>query len=183
MSVSRTSVVVALFTLTAVSASAQDRTLSPAVRNYATVTAQTVALTHVKVIDGTAAPAREDQTIIIVGEQIQAVGRTGEVAIPAGAQVLDLTGHTAIPGLIGLHDHMYYSSAAGGSMKMMLQSYPRLFLGAGVTTIRTAGSTDSYQELNLKARIDGGMSAGPTVAIPSRGLIRSCPWMTRISDF
>jgi imidazolonepropionase-like amidohydrolase len=144
---------------------AQERTLSPSVRNFASVTAPIVALTHVKVIDGTGAAAREDQTIIISGEQIQAVGRTGEVAVPTGAQVVDLTGHTAIPGLIGLHDHMYYSSAAGGAMKMMLQSYPRLFLGAGVTTIRTAGSTDSYQELNLKARIDGGMSVGPTLFV------------------
>ncbi|MFN8582287.1 MAG: amidohydrolase family protein [Gemmatimonadaceae bacterium] len=50
-------------------------------------------------------------------------------------------------------------------MKMMLQSYPRLFLGAGVTTIRTAGSTDSYQELNLKARIDAGDAVGPTLFV------------------
>lgn len=165
MMVSRIAVTLACLTLIAGRASSQDRTLSPALRNYASVTAQTVALTHVKVIDGTGAAARDDQTIIISGEVIQGVGKTGEIAIPAGAQVLDLTGHTAIPGLVGLHDHMYYSSAAGGSMKMMLQSYPRLFLGAGVTTIRTAGSTDSYQELNLKARIDGGMAPGPTLFV------------------
>lgn len=142
---------------------AQERTLSPAIRSVASVTAPTVALTHVTLIDGTGATARADQTVVIAGERIAAVGTTGAVAVPAGAQVLDLAGSTVIPGLIGLHDHLYYSSAAGGSMKMMLQSYPRLFLGAGVTTIRTTGSTDSYQELNLKARIDSGIIPGPTV--------------------
>ncbi len=144
---------------------AQERQLSASVRNYASVTAPTVALTHVRVIDGTGAPARDDQTIVISGDKITAVGAAADVAIPAGAQVLDLSGHTAIPGLVGLHDHMYYSSAAGGSMKMMIQSYPRLFLGAGVTTIRTAGSTDSYQELNLKTRIDNGDAVGPTLFV------------------
>ncbi|MBV6522087.1 MAG: Adenine deaminase [Gemmatimonadaceae bacterium] len=165
MNICRVGVSIVFLSLLGRGAAAQDRTLSPAVRGFASVTAQTVALTHVKVLDGTGAPARADQTIVISGDAIQAIGRTGEVAIPAGAQVLDLAGHTAIPGLVGLHDHMYYSSAAGGSMKMMLQSYPRLFLGAGVTTIRTAGSTDSYQELNLKARIDGGMAPGPTLFV------------------
>jgi imidazolonepropionase-like amidohydrolase len=165
MTLVRYRIAVTLLTLAARGVLAQERTLSPGVRAYASVTASTVALTHVKMIDGTGAAARDDQTIVISGDRIQAVGRTGDVAIPDGAQVLDLTGHSAIPGLIGLHDHMYYSSAAGGSMKMMLQSYPRLFLGAGVTTIRTAGTTDSYQELNLKARIDGGMSAGPTLFV------------------
>jgi len=58
---------------------------------------------------------------------------------------------------------MYYSSAAGGSMKPMLQSYPRLFLAAGVTTIRTTGSVDPYQELNLRRAIDSGLVAGPDI--------------------
>ncbi|MFN8571318.1 MAG: amidohydrolase family protein [Gemmatimonadaceae bacterium] len=144
---------------------AQERQLSTSVRNYASVTAPVAALTHVRVIDGTGAAARDDQTIVITGDKISAIGAAADVAVPAGAQVLDLTGHTAIPGLVGLHDHMYYSSAAGGSMKMMIQSYPRLFLGAGVTTIRTAGSTDSYQELNLKTRIDNGDAVGPTLFV------------------
>lgn len=161
----RLATTVALLGLLGASAHAQERALSPMARTYATVTAPVVALTHVRVIDGTGSPARDDQTIVIDGERIAAIGRSGSVQIPSGAQVLDLTGQTAIPGLVGLHDHMYYSSAAGGSMKMMLQSYPRLFLGAGVTTIRTAGSTDSYQELNLKARIDAGDGVGPTLFV------------------
>ena len=140
---------------------AQQRQLSPQVRFFTSVDAPVVALTNVRVIDGTGADAKEGQTIVIEGETIRAVGPASQVTVPAGAQVIDLAGHTVIPGIVGLHDHMYYSSAAGGSMKMMLVSYPKLFLGAGVTTIRTAGSTDSYQELNIRGAIERGQIVGP----------------------
>lgn len=140
---------------------AQQRQLSPQVRFFTAVDAPVVALTNVRVIDGTGAAAAEGQTIVIEGETIRAVGPASRVAVPAGTEVIDLTGHTVIPGIVGLHDHMYYSSAAGGSMKMMLVSYPKLFLGAGVTTIRTAGSTDSYQELNIRGAIERGQIVGP----------------------
>ena len=144
---------------------AQQRELGQNVRQFVSVDAPMVALTNVRLVDGTGAPAREGQTVLIEGDNIRAIGRTGEVAVPPGAQVLDLAGHTVIPGIVGLHDHMYYSSAAGGSMKMMLYSYPRLFLGNGVTTIRTAGSSDSYQELNLRSAIEKGQLVGPEVFV------------------
>ncbi len=144
---------------------AQPRQIGPAARQFVSVDTPLVALTNVRLVDGTGAPARDGQVIVIDGATIRAVGKAGEVAIPAGARVLDLAGHTVIPGIVGLHDHMYYSSAAGGSMKMMLQSYPRLFLGNGITTIRTAGSTDSYQELNLRAAIERGLVAGPELFV------------------
>jgi imidazolonepropionase-like amidohydrolase len=144
---------------------AQQRTLSPQFQSVVSVNAPVVALSHVRLVDGTGTPARDDQTVIIEGELIKAVGKTGEVSIPAGAQTIDLSGHTVFPGIVGLHDHMYYSSSAGGSMKMMFYSYPRLFLAAGVTTIRTAGSTDSYRELNLKKAIDDGSAIGPELVV------------------
>jgi imidazolonepropionase-like amidohydrolase len=155
----------ALSLLAATPALAQQRQLSAQAKLYASVDAPVVALTNVRVIDGTGAPAREGQTIVIQGEKVTAVGASAQVRLPEGAQVIDLAGHTVIPGLVGLHDHMYYSSAAGGAMKMMLQSYPRLFLGAGVTTIRTAGSTDSYQELNIRSAINKGLLVGPELFV------------------
>ncbi|MGQ0642041.1 MAG: amidohydrolase family protein [Gemmatimonadaceae bacterium] len=144
---------------------AQQRTLSPPLQSVVSVNAPVVALEHVRLVDGTGTPAKDHQTVIIEGELIKAVGPTGQVTIPAGAQVIDLSGHTVFPGIIGLHDHMYYSSAAGGGMKIMLYSYPRLFLSAGVTTIRTAGSVDSYRELNLKKAIDDGSAIGPELVV------------------
>ncbi|MFN8582288.1 MAG: hypothetical protein U0163_15105 [Gemmatimonadaceae bacterium] len=104
----RLAVMCAVLSLWSGRAVAQARTLSQQVRNYASISAPVVALTHVRVIDGTGAPARDDQTIVITGDRITAIGGA-EVSVPADAQVVDLTGHTAIPGLVGLHDHMYYS--------------------------------------------------------------------------
>ena len=144
---------------------AAGRAMSNAVRQFVSVDAPVVALTGVKLIDGTGTPAREGQTIIIEGETIRAVGKTGSVTIPAGARVIDLTGHTVIPGLVGMHDHMYYSSPVSGSMKMMPFSYPKLFMAAGVTTIRTTGSVDPYQEINLKAAIAAGQQVGPEIVV------------------
>jgi len=143
----------------------QARTLSNAVRQFVSVDAPVVALTHVKLVDGTGTPAKDDQTIIIEGETIKAVGKTGSVTVPSNAQTLDLSGHTVIPGLIGLHDHMYYSSPVTGSFKLMSQSYPKLFLANGLTTIRTTGSIDPYQELNIKAAINNGLTVGPEIVV------------------
>lgn len=140
------------------------RVTSPAVKQFVAVDAPVVALTHVRVIDGTGAPARDDQTVVITGDRISAVGSVGSVTVPAGAQVLDLTGHSVIPGIIGIHDHMYYSSV-NGSLRPMLTSYPKLFLSAGITTIRTTGSADAYLELNLKGAIDRGELVGPNVVV------------------
>ncbi|MHB1328865.1 MAG: amidohydrolase family protein [Gemmatimonadales bacterium] len=141
------------------------RQVQPAVARYVSVNEPVVALTNVRLIDGTGRPARAGQTVVITGDRISAVGPAGSTTIPAGARQIDLAGHTIMPGIIGLHDHMYYSSAAGGSMKPMLQSYPRLFLSAGVTTIRTTGSVDSYQELNLKRSIAEGEQPGPDIFV------------------
>lgn len=140
--------------------SAQQRLMPQMMRQFVKVDAPVVALTHARLVDGTGTPAMDDQTIVIRGEKIETVGKTGSVPIPAGAEVIDLNGKTVIPGIIGLHDHMYY-----GGMQFMGQSYPRLFLSAGVTTIRTTGSVDSYQELNIKRRIDSLLTPGPGIVV------------------
>ena len=138
----------AAFALATLPLCAQVRDIAPGLRPYVSVDAQVVALTHARVVDGTGTPAKDDQTIVIRGEKVVVVGPSAGTAVPAGARTIDLTGKTVIPGIIGLHDHMYY-----GGMRFMGVSYPRLFLSAGVTTIRTTGSVDAYQELNLKRRI------------------------------
>ena len=134
------------------------------VRSVVSVDAPVIALQHVKVIDGTGAPPREDQTVILDAGRITAVGSARSVAVPAGARVLDLTGHTVIPGLIGLHDHLYYT-AAGGRSAQLTYTAPRLYLGAGVTTVRSTGSRAPYAELNLKAEIERGRIPGPRIHV------------------
>src|ERR1700738_3652748 len=101
--------VLALFTLlVSPELHAQRPTLSTAVHAFVAVDTPVVALTHARVIDGTGAPPRDDQTIIIRDGRIAAVGASRSVALPAGAQVIDLTGKTVIPGLVMVHEHLFY---------------------------------------------------------------------------
>src|SRR5829696_1321434 len=138
-------------------------TLSAAAREFVSVDAPIVALTHVKLIDGTGAPAVDDQTVVIQNGKISAVGKTGVVVIPKGAKVLELAGHTVYPGFVGLHNHTYYNG--GGRSVQGTATAPALYLGNGVTTIRTTGSMWPYDELNLKKSIDAGEVAGPRMFV------------------
>ncbi len=114
--------------------------LSPEVKAFVTVEAPIVALTHIRVIDGTGAPPKDDQTIVVANGHIQSVSDSASSAVPAGAKVLDLHGYTAIPGLVGMHDHLFYP-AGGGWFTEMDFSSRRLYLAGGVTTIRTGLAT------------------------------------------
>ena len=128
--------------------------------------APVVAVTHVRVIDGTGAAPLEDQTIVIVDKKIQSVGPSATATVPAGAQILDLKGYTVLPGLVGMHDHMFFPM--GGNPPMysnMGSSFPRLYLALGVTTIRTTGSVAPYTDLELKRMIDGGRVIGPKMHV------------------
>jgi imidazolonepropionase-like amidohydrolase len=125
-----------------------------------------IALTHVRVIDGTGAPAVEDHTIIISGGKIQSYGPAKGITIPATAQTLDLNGYTVLPGIVGMHNHMFFPM--GGSPPMysnMGTSFPRLYLANGVTTIRTTGSVAPYTDLEIKRLIDAGRMIGPKMYI------------------
>jgi len=131
-----------------------------------------LVLAHVRVIDGTGAAPLEDQTVVLADGKIAAIaGPNARPIIPAGAQTLDLSGQTLLPGLVGMHDHLYYiarpnADADGHSdpplvVPQMSFSAPRLYLAAGVTTMRTTGSVEPYADLNLKALIDKGALPGP----------------------
>ena len=138
-------------------------TLSDAVRQFVEVGEPTVALTGVQVVDGTGRPAASGQTILIQEGRIAAVGPDAEVEVPDDARVLDLAGHTVVPGFIGLHDHTFYMTR--GRRVQLNFSAPRLYLASGVTTIRTTGAFSPYSELNLKRSIQEGREIGPRMYI------------------
>ena len=130
------------------------------------IQAQTIMLTHVRVIDGTGAAAKEDQTIVIAGGKILSIAPSTNAKIDTSAQVLDLNGYTIMPGLVGMHDHMFFPM--GGSPPMysnMGSSFPRLYLANGVTTIRTTGSVAPYTDIEIKKLIDAGRMIGPKMHI------------------
>jgi imidazolonepropionase-like amidohydrolase len=138
------------------------QTLSPEVREFVKVDAPVVALEHVRVIDGTGGPARLDQTVILEKGKIQSVSESAHADVPSGAKALDLSGYTIIPGLVGMHDHMFYPMG-DGVYGEMAYSFPRLYLAGGVTTIRTTGSLEPYTDLEIKANIDRGETPGPKI--------------------
>ena len=139
---------------------AQSRpTLSPLTRQFVVEDAPVVALRHVRLIDGTGAPVRDNQTVVVTDGRITAVGDDALVTVPAGARIHDLPGTTLIPGLYDLHAHQYFYSSAG--MTQMVVSAPRLYLGGGITTVRTTGAQMPYDEINTKRDIDRGLAPGP----------------------
>ena len=136
---------------------------SPDVQRFISIDDPVIALTHVRVVDGTGAEPVDDQTIIISQGRITAVGRTQASRLPDGARIVDLRGHTVIPGIVGLHDHTFYTTNLRSVQSNA--TAPLLYLGSGVTTVRTTGSHSPYAELNLRRLIDARQVAGPRMYI------------------
>jgi Amidohydrolase family len=67
---------------------------------------QPLALIHATVIDATGAAAKPDMTVLVSGDRIVALGKTGTVRVPDGAQLVDATGRFVIPGLWDMHVHL-----------------------------------------------------------------------------
>ncbi|HEY0023755.1 MAG TPA: amidohydrolase family protein [Longimicrobium sp.] len=143
-------------------AAQQRPALAPAARAFVSVDEPVVALTHVRLVDGTGAPARQDQTVIVRGTRIESVGPAATTPIPAGARVMDLSGHTVIPGLVSLHEHTYFG---GLSRSVPMNASAYLYLAFGVTTAMTAGSQLPDEEVELKRAIDAGRMPGPRLHI------------------
>ena len=138
----------------------------PGIKQFISVDSPFVALEHVRVLDGTGSTERADQTIVIGHGRIAVLGSSDQVAIPDGARRLDLRGHTVIPGLVGMHEHLFYPS--GGQVPLYIEhaySFPRLYLASGVTTARTAGTLEPQTDLNTKRLIDEGRMPGPKMLI------------------
>jgi imidazolonepropionase-like amidohydrolase len=167
------------------SASAQMPSLSKEVKEFVSVDAPVVVLQHARVIDGTGAPAREDQTLVISAGRIEKIGSAASTPVPDGVRSIDLTGSTVLPGLVGMHDHLFYPApssparVAGGGLALyheMAFSFPRLYLACGVTTIRTTGSIEPQTDLEVAKLIDAGKTAGPKIHV-------TAPYLEGVGSF
>jgi Amidohydrolase family len=144
--------------------------LGPDVQLFVHIPAGKIAITHLRIIDGTGAPPVEDATLLLDGAKIAAV-QPPSVSVPTGYRVIDGTGETALPGLVGMHNHLFYLQRpnidpTGHSeqpiiVPQMTFSAPRLYLANGVTTMRTTGSVEPDTDLSLKREIDAGHLVGP----------------------
>ena len=164
----RIAFLVAAFPL-AVSLAAQQQPspLDPYIKEDASV----LVLEHVTLIDGAGAAPQREMRIDIAGDKIIAVHASNpSIPYPPNAKVLDLTGKTVIPGIVGMHEHLFYplpERPKGGEALYgeMADSAPRLYLAGGVTTARTAGSMEPYTDLELKKQIDDGLIPGPKLDV------------------
>src|SRR2546423_4067304 len=146
-------------------------------KQFIRVDSNVVALTHVRIVDGTGAAPLEDQTILIVDGKITEIHPSAAVFAKEGIKTLDLNGYTVLPGLVGMQDHMFFPM--GGSPPMysnMGFSFPRLYLALGVTTIRTTGSVQPYLDLEIKKLIDSGRMIGPKMHI-------TAPYLEGVGSF
>jgi enamidase len=156
----KTFVALTLAALCAAPLLGQRPQLSAAVKQFVVTEAPVVALTHVRVIDGTGAPARADQTIVIRDGRIASIGNAASTPAPADARVCDLTGKSVTPGLVMVHEHLYYPTGPGVYANLT-ESFVRLYLAGGVTSMRTGGNMNGYGEIDMKQAIDRGERAGP----------------------
>ena len=110
MKVTALAIAVSLFAGSAGSAApvlAPPPTLGPDVLQFVQVPAGRTAITHLRIIDGTGAAPLEDQTLLLDGAIIAAV-QPASAPVPSGYQIVDGRGDTALPGLVGMHNHLFY---------------------------------------------------------------------------
>lgn len=145
--------------------------LSQGVQTYVRVQSRRVVLTHVRIIDGKGGAAVEDQNITIEGGKFVSIEKGSDIATREGLTAIDLRGYTVMPGIVGMHNHLFYIARPNEDAQwhseepllvpQMTFSAPRLYLAAGVTTMRTTGSVETYSDLNLRDLIDKGELIGP----------------------
>ncbi len=120
-------------------------------------------------IDGKGNAAKPHQTVIVSNGKIDWVGDDAKADLPKGATLIDLNGKVLMPGLVMMHEHMYISAHSieprYPNLKQLPFTFPRLYLAAGATTIRTCGSIEPYSDLRIKKDIDLGVFPGPKMEL------------------
>jgi imidazolonepropionase-like amidohydrolase len=159
------------------------RTMAPIVK-YAQ---RSIAITDVRLFDGTGSPVRDHQTVVIDGDRIAAVGAARDVHPPAGATIVDGRGATLMPGMVATHEHLFWfaPSAPGPSGRPMPFQFPRLYLAAGVTSARTTGSMSPWTDLATRDGIAKHVRPGPKLDVTSpyiSGPDEFYPEMARLRD-
>ena len=160
-------VIVFSILLSSISIQISAQQFVPSVSQFIRDSAKIILLTNAKIIDGTGNPSKTQQTIVITNGKIIQVGNTKDISPPKDAEIIDCSGKTIIPGLIMLHEHIYYTIPMGEYFNVaeMPFSFPRLYFAAGATTIRTGGSIEPQTDLAIKNMIKDGKLIGPDMDV------------------
>ncbi len=123
---------------------------------------KSLVFTHVTVIDATGSPAKPDMTVVITGEHIATLGKTGEVRIPKNAQIVNAAGKFLIPGLWDMHVHIFNHV----SRRPPNTWYFPLFVANGVTSVREMWTKpqDMSQVLEWRRQFAEGTFTLPRIA-------------------
>jgi imidazolonepropionase-like amidohydrolase len=135
----------------------------------------TVAIRAGRMFDAKAGRLVMDQVIVIDGERIVAVGAASEVKIPTGAQVIDLSHATVLPGLIDAHTHMFNVPRPGMSREestLIAVHNLQADLRAGFTSARDMSSHgNGYADVDIRNAINEGRLEGPRFQVSGRGIV------------
>ena len=137
--------------------------------------ARVIAIRAGRLFDSNTGQMLTKQVVILSGERITEVGSQAQVKIPAGAQVIDLSQATVLPGLIDAHTHMFNTRGANGSteasMLIAVQNV-QADLRAGFTAARDMSSHgNGYGDLAIRDAINQGRIDGPRYQVSTRGIV------------
>jgi len=148
--------------LAAPPAAAQRPTLSNAIRQFVALDTSVYAIANVRVIDGTGAPARSGQTVVVRDGRIESIGATASTTLPAGVKTIDGTGKSLMPGMVMVHEHFFYPTGPG-VYGNLAESFSRLYLAGGVTAMRTGGNMNGFGDIALAKAVAEGNKVGPWI--------------------
>src|SRR5665213_3107611 len=137
-----------------------------------------IAVRAGRMFDSKTATLLTNQVVLIQGERITDVGPEDRIKIPDGAQVIDLSQATVMPGLIDGHTHMYDSLSAGGRVNTSREAWTLMAvkeaqtdLRAGFTAARDVGTHgEGYGDVDLRNAINKGLVEGPRMQVATRGI-------------
>jgi hypothetical protein len=149
----------------------------------------TLVFTHVNVVDATGAPVQPDMTVVVRGQRIADLGKSGSVSIPTGAQTVDADGKYLIPGLWDMHVHEIFGDWLPRDEKVI----PLLFVANGVTGVRDMGgdleplkqwrsAIAEGKLLGPRMIIAGPMLDGPVPQFPSSAPVKTADDGRRVVD-